>query len=265
MSFTVVIPSRHGSSRLPGKPLLDIAGKPMVQHVWERASQSRAERVVVATDDQRIGDTVKGFGGEAIMTSPDHPSGTDRLQEVAAILGFDDEHIVVNVQGDEPLIPPQVIDQVAGNLAVNGRASIATLCEPITNRADLQNPNVVKVVTDNNGLALYFSRAPVPWPRDAFADGGAGDASSDASGDALPDGGNWYRHIGIYAYRSGFLRQFVQWPAAPQEQLEQLEQLRAMHYGVAIHVAECAQPVPAGVDTPDDLQAVRELLAAQGA
>lgn len=252
MSYTIVIPSRYGSSRLPGKPLLDIGGKPMVQHVWERACQSQAGSVVVATDDKRIEDTVKAFGGDAVMTSPDHPSGTDRLQEVAAILGLADEQIVVNVQGDEPLIPPQVIDQVAANLARNQQAGIATLCEPILTRADLENPNIVKVVNDAQGMALYFSRAPVPWPREAFTTADAG----------LPGTGRWFRHIGIYGYRCGFLRQFVQWQPAPQEQLEQLEQLRAMHHGVAIHVAECALPVPAGVDTPEDLEAVRALVAA---
>lgn len=255
MSYTIVIPSRYGSSRLLGKPLLDIAGKPMVQHVWERAIESAADKVIVATDDVRIEGAVKAFGGEVIMTSPDHPSGTDRLQEVASSLGLADDQIVVNVQGDEPLIPPQVIDQVAQNLAANAQAGIATLCEPILSRADLENPNIVKVVSNADGLALYFSRAPVPWPREAFS----------TAGDAMPSEGRWFRHIGIYAYRCGFLNEFTQWPPAPQEQLEQLEQLRAMHHGVTIHVEECSHPVPAGVDTQSDLDAVRTLIASNGA
>ncbi|MFK7977976.1 MAG: 3-deoxy-manno-octulosonate cytidylyltransferase [Halioglobus sp.] len=255
MSYTVVIPSRYGSSRLPGKPLLDIGGKPMVQHVWERASQSQADRVVVATDDERIEGVVRAFGAEVIMTSPEHPSGTDRLQEVSGKLGLPDDHIVVNVQGDEPLIPAEVIDQVARNLAANTQAGIATLCEPILTRSDLENPNIVKVVNSALGLALYFSRAPIPWPREAFS----------TPGDGMPAEGHWHRHIGIYAYRCGFLDEFVSWQPAPQEALEQLEQLRAMHHGVAIHVDQCCRPVPAGVDTQADLDAVRALVAGQGA
>jgi 3-deoxy-manno-octulosonate cytidylyltransferase (CMP-KDO synthetase) len=251
MSYTVVIPSRYGSSRLPGKPLLSIGDKPMVQHVWERASRSAADRVIIATDDERIEQAARGFGAEVMLTRADHVSGTDRLQEVAATLELADDHIVVNVQGDEPLIPPAVIDQVAANLAANPGAGIATLCEPIEDRADLENPNVVKVVADAQGRALYFSRAPIPWPRDAFAGQGA----------PLPAGDHWFRHIGIYAYRSGFLHQFVNWPPAPQESLEQLEQLRAQYNGVEIHVAPCCEAVPAGVDTQADLDAVRAQVA----
>lgn len=250
MTYSVVIPARYGSSRLPGKPMLDIHGKPMIQRVWEQARLSKAERVVIATDDQRIVAAAESFGAQVCMTSPDHPSGTDRLQEVVQALGFADDGIVVNVQGDEPLIPPSVIDQVAENLQANAQAGMATLCEPISAVAELVNPNVVKVAVRNDGMALYFSRAPIPWPRDAFA----------ASQSVMPESGNWYRHIGIYAYRTSFLHQFVNWPPAPQEQLEQLEQLRALHHGVDIHVAQARELVPAGVDTAEDLEQVRALI-----
>ena len=253
MTYTVVIPARYGSTRLPGKPLLEIHGKPMVQWVWEQAKRSAAERVVIATDDARIVDIAEAFGAQVRMTSPHHPSGTDRLQQVVAELSLSKDHIVVNVQGDEPLIPPQVIDQVANNLARHPQAGIATLCERINSIEVLTNPNVVKVVSSAQGMALYFSRAPIPWPRDAFMQGP----------ETLPANGAWYRHIGIYAYRTGFLHQFVSWPVAPQEQLESLEQLRALHNGVSIHVDQAMQRVPAGVDTADDLDFVRRLLQGQ--
>ena len=254
MAYTVVIPARYASTRLPGKPLLEIAGKPMIQRVWEQAGQCAAGRVVIATDDERIAATAEGFGAEVAMTSPDHPSGTDRLQQVAANLGLADDHVVVNVQGDEPLIPPAVIDQVAANLAANPGAGIATLCEPITDAEDLLNPNIVKVVADQSGRALYFSRAPIPWPRDAFAQ----------ARDTLPAAGAWYRHIGIYAYRTGFLHDFVRWSPAVLETLEQLEQLRAMSHGVQIHVTPAVADVPGGVDTPDDLERLRRLMGEDG-
>ncbi|MFL3655262.1 MAG: 3-deoxy-manno-octulosonate cytidylyltransferase [Halioglobus sp.] len=250
MAYTVVIPARYGSTRLPGKPLLEIQGKTMVQRVWEQAGLSGAERVVIATDDHRILEVAQAFGAQVCMTSVEHVSGTDRLQQVVAELGLAADHIVVNVQGDEPLIPPQVIDQVAANLSGHPHASIATLCEDIDNIEDLINPNVVKVVTDAQGMALYFSRAPIPWPRDAFTD----------TRDVMPVGGNWYRHIGLYAYRVGFLHQFVNWPPAPEEHLESLEQLRALHNGVGIHVDRAVHTVPAGVDTHDDLVLVRTVL-----
>jgi 3-deoxy-manno-octulosonate cytidylyltransferase (CMP-KDO synthetase) len=252
MSFLVIIPARFGSTRLPGKPLLDIAGKPMIQWVWERAGASAASRVVVATDDARVAAAVEGFGGEVCMTRASHESGTDRLQEVAAQLGLDDEQIVVNVQGDEPLIPPAVINQVAANLAGSQRAQIATLAKRIREREDVFNPNVVKVVVDNTLHALYFSRAPIPWDRESW-NGSAADA-------AAPLGGVWARHIGIYAYRVGFLHRFVTWPVGLLERLEKLEQLRAMEQGVAIHVDESCEEIPAGVDTAEDLERVRGLL-----
>lgn len=252
MSFSVVIPARYGSTRLPGKPLQDIAGLPMVQRVWQQACASGAGRVVIATDDERIAECATGFGAEVCMTRADHPSGTDRLQEVAAQSGFDDDHIVVNVQGDEPLLPPAVIDQVAANLQQRTEAGIATLCEAIDSNAVLCDPNAVKVVRRADGMALYFSRATIPWPRDAFAARNGGDS-------AMPEG-DWYRHIGIYAYRTGFLHRYITWEPAPIEQHEQLEQLRALYHGVGIHVDVACEAVPAGVDTPQDLERLRRLL-----
>jgi len=252
MKYTVVIPARYASTRLPGKPLHDIAGSTMIQRVYEQARLSTASRVIVATDDQRITDVVEGFGGEVAMTSPDHVSGTDRLEEVARQCGLAEDEIVVNVQGDEPLIPPQVIDQVAANLAANPDAGVATLSEPITEAEVFVNPNAVKVVSGHDGTALYFSRAPIPWPRDHFAD----------SQTSLPDESasvstsSFQRHIGIYAYRVALLHRFVSWPVAPLEALECLEQLRFMYQGIKIHVAPACSEVPGGVDTEEDLQAV---------
>ncbi|GGO80363.1 3-deoxy-manno-octulosonate cytidylyltransferase [Marinobacterium nitratireducens] len=252
MSFSVIIPARYGSSRFPGKPLAEIAGKPMVQHVYERACQSDAGRVLVATDDDRIAEAARGFGAEVCMTSADHPSGTDRLQEVVSRLGFASDEIVVNVQGDEPLVPPSIINQVAANLAANPQAGIATLSEPIEDVEGMLNPNIVKVVTDRFGMALYFSRATIPWPRDAFAAGQARDQ--------LPEGFAWQRHIGIYGYRVQLLNDFVQWPPAAIESTECLEQLRALWNGARIHVAEALELPPPGVDTPEDLERLRALL-----
>ncbi|MBB3101876.1 3-deoxy-manno-octulosonate cytidylyltransferase [Azomonas macrocytogenes] len=251
-AYTVVIPARYASSRLPGKPLLDIAGKPMIQHVWARACESGAERVVVATDDRRILDACMSFGAETLMTRSDHESGTDRLAEVAERLGLADDAIVVNVQGDEPLIPPQVIDQVARNLAEHSEAAIATLAEPLPDAVALFNPNVVKVLSDMNGLALTFSRAPLPWARDCFA----------ASRDSLPENIPYRRHIGIYAYRAGFLADFVAWGPCWLEATECLEQLRALWHGKRIHVADSLVALAPGVDTAQDLERVRCLLGA---
>lgn len=249
-AFIVVIPARFASSRLPGKPLQDIAGKPMIQHVWEQARRSGAQRVVVATDDARIVEACEGFGAEVLMTCAEHNSGTDRLAEVAAKLDLAADAIVVNVQGDEPLIPPAVIDQVAANLASNPQAAIATLAEPLSDAQVLFNPNVVKVLSDLNGLALTFSRAPLPWARDQFA----------RDRNQLPAGVPFRRHIGIYAYRAGFLADFVAWGPCWLEDTECLEQLRALWHGQRIHVADAIEPPPAGVDTPEDLERVRQLL-----
>ncbi|MCO7568570.1 3-deoxy-manno-octulosonate cytidylyltransferase [Pseudomonas chlororaphis] len=251
-AFTVVIPARFASTRLPGKPLQLIAGKPMIQWVWEQACKSSAERVVVATDDPRIVEACQGFGAQALLTRDDHNSGTDRLAEVASQLGLASDAIVVNVQGDEPLIPPSVIDQVAANLAAHTEARMATLAEPIEDVQTLFNPNVVKVVTDLNGLALTFSRATLPWARDAFA----------KSQEHLPEGVPYRRHIGIYAYRAGFLHDFVSWGPCWLENTESLEQLRALWHGVRIHVADALEAPPTGVDTAEDLERVRRLLEA---
>ena len=251
-AFTVVIPARFSSTRLPGKPLQLIAGKPMVQHVWEQARKSAAQRVVVATDDARIVEACQAFGAEVLLTRADHESGTDRLAEVAQALGLAADAIVVNVQGDEPLIPPAVINQVAANLAAHAEAGMATLAEPIEDVESLFNPNVVKVVADLNGLALTFSRATLPWARDQFAN----------DRDSLPAGVPFRRHIGIYAYRAGFLQDFVAWGPCWLEETERLEQLRALWHGVRIHVADAVEAPPAGVDTPQDLERVRRLLEA---
>ncbi len=242
MAFTVIIPARYGATRLPGKPLLDIAGKPMVQHTWERARESDAERVVIATDDQRILDAAKAFGADAMMTAEDHRSGTDRLHEVAANLGLDKDYTVVNVQADEPLLPASTINQVAADLDTHEAAGIATLCEVIGDQQEVEDPHAVKVVMDAQGYALYFSRATIP---------------SNASASAR----NCFRHVGIYAYRVGVLEQFVQWPASELEVGEKLEQLRALVNGIRIHVAVSEHAIPAGVDTEKDLEAVRAALA----
>jgi len=242
VSFTVVIPARYAATRLPGKPLLDIAGKPMLQHTWERAMASEAGRVIVATDDSRIEQAASEFGAEVVLTAADHRSGTDRIQEVCARLNLPAEHIVVNVQADEPMLPPAAINQVAENLTVN-EAGIATLCEVITAQDDIDDPNSVKVVLSQQGRALYFSRSTIPYHASASA-------------------GNCHRHIGLYAYRVATLNQFVSWPAADLEVSEKLEQLRALANDVFIHVAPSEHRIPAGVDTEKDLEAVRRALAA---
>lgn len=252
VAFTVVIPARFASTRLPGKPLQDIAGKPMIQHVWEQACKSSAQQVVVATDDPRIVIACEAFGAKVLLTKADHNSGTDRLAEVASQLGLPADAIVVNVQGDEPLIPPAIIDQVASNLAAHPEAGIATLAEPIDDVHALFNPNVVKVSCDINGLALTFSRAPLPWARDALA----------RDRNEMPVGVAYRRHIGIYAYRAGFLHDFVAWGPCQLEDTECLEQLRALWHGVRIHVADALQSPAAGVDTAEDLERVRLLLGA---
>lgn len=250
MSFIVVIPARFGSTRLPGKPLELIAGKPMIEWVYRAATRSDASAVVVATDHVDVADAVRSFGGEALMTRTDHESGTDRLQEVAQQLGLADDAIVVNVQGDEPLIPAEVINQVAANLLGADFASVATLSEPVQSVEDCFNPNVVKVVSDTRQRALYFSRAPIPWGREVFGDGGG----------VLPAGELIQRHIGIYAYRVALLHQFVRWPVAALESFEKLEQLRVLANGHGIHVAPACAPVPSGVDTAADLQRVNRQL-----
>ncbi|MFT6103179.1 MAG: 3-deoxy-manno-octulosonate cytidylyltransferase (CMP-KDO synthetase) [Granulosicoccus sp.] len=253
MPFTVVIPARFSSTRLPGKPLLLIDGKPMVQRVYEQALKSDAEQVIIATDDQRIVDAVIAFGGNVCMTSDKHISGTDRIQEVAQQYALSDDHIVVNVQGDEPCIPPAVINQVAINLANNNFAAAATLSEKITNVAEFLNPNVVKVVFNEAQMALYFSRAPIPFPRDAMAKNA--NLQTMVMDEMSPSP---QRHIGIYAYRVSLLHAFVTWAPAPLEKSECLEQLRILHYGKHIQVAEACENVPAGIDTQEDIDRVRQ-------
>ncbi|MBU1192698.1 MAG: 3-deoxy-manno-octulosonate cytidylyltransferase [Gammaproteobacteria bacterium] len=248
--FKVVIPARYGSSRLPGKPLRVLAGAPMVEHVYRRACESGADRVVIATDDARIETVARGFGAEVVLTSAAHPSGTDRLAEVVDTLGWEDAAIVVNLQGDEPLMPPALLQQVAGNLAAHPDAAIATLATPITEAAELFDPNVVKVVCDAQGYAMYFSRAPIPWARDSFA----------AGRDELPGDIAFRRHLGMYAYRASFLRSYRELTPAPHESSEMLEQLRALWHGAKIHVADAvAQPGP-GVDVEADAERVSALL-----
>lgn len=250
-SFLAVIPARYASSRLPGKPLAEIAGEPMIAHVWRRTCGSSASRVVVATDDERIREALAPYGAEVVMTRPDHASGTDRLAEVAETLALADDAVLVNVQGDEPLIPPALINQVAARLHDDPGASIATLAEPIVDVETLFNPNVVKVVRALSGRALYFSRAPIPWDREHFV----------ARPELLATDA-WLRHIGLYAYRASFLSDYRDWAPAPLEQLEQLEQLRALHHGHAIQVAMAAEPNPGGVDTAEDLARLRKLFGA---
>jgi 3-deoxy-manno-octulosonate cytidylyltransferase (CMP-KDO synthetase) len=250
--FTVIIPARYASTRLPGKPLADIGGKPMVVRVAERAIAAGADRVVVATDDIRIKVAVETHGIAACLTVADHATGTDRLAEAAQQLGLADDAIVVNVQGDEPLLSSALIRAVAELLAAHSEAAIATACHPITDPAEAFNPNVVKVVLDAKDHALYFSRATIPWARDAFA-GSRGD---------LPQGLPLYRHYGLYAYRVRFLRAFPALAPAPIERFEALEQLRALWHGFRI-VVEVTTGTPApGVDTPEDLDRVRALFAA---
>jgi len=240
--FVVAIPARYAASRLPGKPLRLLAGEPLVLHVARRALAAGAEEVWVAADDQRIADALDGSGVRVAMTSTSHLSGTDRLAECARIAGWSDDTIVVNLQGDEPFAPAEGIRAVAALLRDSG-AEMATLGAPITDAGTLFDPNAVKLVQAGNGDALYFSRAPVPWPRDAFMD----DRSR------LPEGGHWLRHIGIYAYRAGFLQRFAAMPPGRLEQVESLEQLRVLEAGFRIAAMPTPAPFPPGVDTPEDL------------
>ena len=251
--FHIVIPARYGSTRLPGKALLDIAGHPMVWWAWQRALASSAASVVVATDHDDIASIMRECGADVAMTNASHPSGTDRLAEVVDQRGWSDDEVVVNLQGDEPLMPVENLEQVARELGENPAASIATLAETITDVQAFRDPSVVKVVASAAGNAMYFSRAPIPYPRDI------GDAALEAKILEL----GLMRHVGLYDYRCGFLRAFVSWEQAPMERVEALEQLRALHHGAQIRVAEAAQPVPAGVDTQKDLDHVRRLLSEQ--
>lgn len=240
--FVVAIPARYAASRLPGKPLRTIGGDPLVLHVARRALAAGARQVWVAADDDRIAQALAGSGVRIAMTSPDHASGTDRLAECARIAGWADDTIVVNLQGDEPFAPASGLQAAARALA-DSAAEMATLATPIEDAATLFDPNAVKLVRAADGTALYFSRAPIPWPRDAFA--------TDRS--VLPEGGHWLRHIGLYAYRAGFLQRFAALPPGRLERIESLEQLRVLEAGYRIAVALSPEPFPPGVDTPEDL------------
>ena len=239
--FHVIVPARYASTRFPGKPLADLGGKPMVVRVCERAARSGAAAVHVATDDERIAQAVRSHGHSVLMTRADHASGTDRLAEAAAQLKLGESEIVVNVQGDEPLMAPALITRVAGVLDQKKNAVVSTACHAIHDAASLDNPNVVKVVLDHEGYALYFSRSRIPFPREAE--------------------GVWYRHAGIYGYRVGFLRRFAELEISPLEKTEALEQLRVLWHGFRIAVAISETEIPPGVDTPQDLEAVRRMFS----
>ncbi|MBN1238640.1 MAG: 3-deoxy-manno-octulosonate cytidylyltransferase [Gammaproteobacteria bacterium] len=245
--FAVVVPARYASTRLPGKPLADIAGRPMVAWVHEQARRSGAAEVLIATDDARIAEACGAFGARVEMTAAGHASGTDRIAELARRLGWEDSRIVVNVQGDEPLLPPALIAQVAALLDAHAEAAVATLMTPIASDEEFRDPNIVKVVTDRDGHAIYFSRAPIPWPRDG------------ATGAEPPR-----RHVGLYAYRVGELKRISAEAPCGLETTERLEQLRALWLGYRIAIADAVEPPPRGVDTPDDLDAVREAVARSG-
>ncbi|MFA6051791.1 MAG: 3-deoxy-manno-octulosonate cytidylyltransferase [Methylobacter sp.] len=250
MRFKVVIPARYGSTRLPGKPLLNIAGKPMIAYVCERAQEADAEEIIVATDDDRIFQTVSDLGIKAVMTRPDHQSGTERIAEVAQQCGWDGDEIIVNLQGDEPLIPSAYIREAAAALAGQRQAGIATLAAKIEDHEEIFNPNAVKVVLNNAGYALYFSRAPIPWERDRFTAAGG-----------KPSGKMPYlRHIGMYAYTVDFLNRYCQWDASPLESVESLEQLRILWHGEAVLVKTVDKTPDAGVDTKEDLIRVEQAL-----
>lgn len=246
MKFNVVIPARFASTRLPGKPLVDINGEPMILHVIDQARKSQAERIIVATDHQLVFDCVKEYHAEVILTSPYHQSGTERLAEVVQKCEFSPEEIIVNVQGDEPLIPPNIIDQVAHNI-VKHHCKMTTLSVPIDDIEQIFNPNVVKVVQDKNGYALYFSRAPLPWDREQFKTNEI-------------DLSFYQRHIGIYAYQAQFIQDYINLEKSPLESIELLEQLRVLWHGEKIHIEQAISFPPVGVDTLEDLEIVRNFI-----
>jgi 3-deoxy-manno-octulosonate cytidylyltransferase (CMP-KDO synthetase) len=246
--FHVVIPARFGASRLPGKPLLVIGDRPLIQWVWQRACASGAASVTIATDDARILEAAAAFGADCVMTSAQHASGTDRIAEIARAKGFAEEDIVVNLQGDEPMMPSAVVDAVAQALNARPQTEIATAVAPILSLAEFLDPSCVKALRARDGHALYFSRAPVPWPRDSVA-----------AGQPTRYAGAW-RHVGIYAYRVRSLLQFAAWPPTPLEEAERLEQLRALEHGMRIYLVALSEAPPAGVDTPEDLERMRAQL-----
>ena len=244
--FRVIVPVRYQSVRFPGKPLIDIHGKPMIQHVYEHCLESGADSVVIATDDRRVSDVAEGFGAKVVMTSSEHTTGTDRIAEAVEALDCDEDEIIVNVQGDEPLVPPEAIAHLAEDLAEHDNVKIATLAQPISDVEELFNPNVVKVVLNRRGYAMYFTRAAVPWERENFS----GDRAD------IQLNGYHYRHVGMYAYRVSFLKDYVDWSDCPLEGLEQLEQLRILWNGGRIHICQARQKMPPDVNTPEDLEKV---------
>lgn len=255
MTVHVVIPARLASTRLPNKPLADIAGDPMIVHVARRASRSSADNVIVAVDDEQVLQVVSAAGFQTMLTARAHPSGSDRVMQVAQAQGWAADDIVINVQGDEPLLPPAIIDQLARYMGSSPEVEVATLSEPITSVEDFMNPNVVKVITDINHRALYFSRAPIPYPRDELAEGDLQVATVRQN--------NVQRHIGVYGFRVAALGRFIALTDSRLERIERLEQLRWLESGGSITVLESVEPIPGGVDTPEDLQRVRQIVAQQ--
>lgn len=249
MEFHVIIPARYESKRLPKKLLLDIAGKPMLQHVYENSVASGAESVVIATDDERISEVAEKFGAKVCMTSSDHQSGTERLSEAVDAMDYDEDEIVVCVQGDEPLLPADMIRMLAQDLDTHDNVKVTSICEPIKNPDELFDPNAVKVVLNRRNYAMYFSRAPIPWEINSFE-----------NRNNIQMTGNHFRHVGIYAYRVDFLKDYMEWSTSPLESLESLEQLRILWNGGRIHMTISKKEIPQGVDTKEDLERVRALL-----
>lgn len=252
MSFRIIIPARFASTRLPGKPLRDICGKSMIERVIEQAKQSDAEEVIVATDSQEIADAISHIDIRVCMTREDHQSGTERLSEVIEQFGFDDDQILINLQGDEPMMPPVCLNQVGQALEKDSNLKMATLCTPLTDIEELFDPHAVKVVRDVNDFALYFSRAAVPWSRDGF--------NESSSHKEMPKNQKYQRHIGLYGYRAGFIKQYLEWQSSDIEKTESLEQLRVLYYGERIKVITAEIAPGPGVDTIEDLNQVCELL-----
>lgn len=252
MGFTVILPARYDSSRLRGKPLMDIAGKPMIEWTWLQAKKSGASRIIIATESEQVKQMCEAFGAEVCMTLATHQSGTERIAEVIDLLGFSDDEIIVNVQGDEPMLPPELIVQVADGLSTHPFVKMATLCEPIDDVHTVFDPHAVKVIRNQQDFALNFTRAPMPWSRDTFGDE-----------PTLPTNWHYKRHIGLYAYRAGFVKQYVAWPECALEQVEKLEQLRVLWHGESILVLDALCDAGVGVDTQKDLDKVRQQMSAR--
>ncbi|GAB4393063.1 MAG: 3-deoxy-manno-octulosonate cytidylyltransferase [Gammaproteobacteria bacterium] len=254
VKFTAIIPARYHSTRLPGKVLVDIAGKPMIQHVYERALESGAEQVIIATDTPEVASVARAFGAEVCMTDVKHINGTERIAEVVQQYAMEEDAIVVNVQGDQPMLLPHLITQVAYDLAQHPSAHVSTPCMPITDISDMFTPHVAKVVFDAQGYALYFSRAAIAWDQQGFA-------ALNPTDRYFTDAGQHFRHLGLYAYRAGFIKQYLNWPVCGLEQLESLEQLRILWHGGRIHVCQAKSVPQHEVNSPEDLQLVRQLMA----